>query len=222
MTISDSAAPQAGTCVAFDFDGTITTTDSLRDFVRYQVGNRRFLISGLLVLPWLVGMYTGLCKRAEAKARFLALTLRGRSQVELEEAAARYVAERLPTLIRPEMLERIEEHKRLGHRLVLVSASPTLYLGHWAQSAGFAAVLATQLEFRDGRFTGRLASPNCWGPEKVRQLQHWLGDARGRVLFAYGDSRGDQEMLAFAEHGWLRGLGALPSLDAWPNGLYHG
>ena len=222
MTISNSAVQEAGTCVAFDFDGTITTTDSLRDFVRYQVGNRRFLIAGLLVLPWLVGMYTGLCKRAEAKARFLALTLRGRSQVELEEAAACYVAERLPTLIRPEMLERIEEHKRLGHRLVLVSASPTLYLEHWAPAAGFDAVLATQLEFRNGRFTGRLASPNCWGPEKVRQLQHWLGDARGRVLFAYGDSRGDQEMLAFAEHGWLRGLGALPSLDAWPNGLYHG
>jgi len=222
MTISNSATPQAGTCVAFDFDGTITTTDSLRDFVRYQVGNRRFLIGGLLVLPWLVGMYTGLCKRAEAKARFLALTLRGRTQVELEEAAVRYVAERLPTLIRPEMLDRIEEHKRLGHHLVLVSASPTLYLGHWAQAAGFEAVLATQLEFCDGRFTGRLASPNCWGPEKVRQLQHWLGDARGRVLFAYGDSRGDQEMLAFAEHGWLRGLGALPSLDAWPDGLHHG
>ncbi|WP_248807282.1 HAD family hydrolase [Pseudomonas sp. MWU13-2100] len=222
MTISNSAAPQAGTCVAFDFDGTITTTDSLRDFVRYQVGNRRFLIGGLLVLPWLVGMYTGLCKRAEAKARFLALTLRGRTQVELEEAAARYVTERLPTLIRPEMLDRIEEHKRLGHRLVLVSASPTLYLGHWAQASGFAAVLATQLEFRDGRFTGRLASPNCWGPEKVRQLQQWLGGTGGRVLFAYGDSRGDQEMLAFAEHGWLRGLGALPSLDAWPDGLHHG
>ncbi|NWB84065.1 HAD family hydrolase [Pseudomonas gingeri] len=222
MTISNSAAPQAVTCVAFDFDGTITTTDSLRDFVRYQVGNRRFLIAGLLVLPWLAGMYTGLCKRAEAKARFLAFTLRGRSQVELEEAAARYVAERLPTLIRPEMLERIEAHKRLGHRLVLVSASPTLYLEHWAPAVGFDAVLATQLEFRNGRFTGRLASPNCWGPEKVRQLQHWLGDARGRVLFAYGDSRGDQEMLAFAEHGWLRGLGALPSLDARPDGLHHG
>ncbi|NWA24808.1 HAD family hydrolase [Pseudomonas gingeri] len=222
MTISNSAVQELGTCVAFDFDGTITTTDSLRDFVRYQVGNRRFLIGGLLVLPWLVGMATGLCERAEAKARFLAVTLRGRTQVELEAAAARYAAERLPTLIRPEMLERIEEHKRLGHRLVLVSASPTLYLGHWAQAAGFDAVLATQLEFRDGRFTGRLASPNCWGPEKVRQLQQWLGDARGRVLFAYGDSRGDQEMLAFAEHGWLRGLSALPSLDAWPDGLHHG
>ncbi|KIH83891.1 HAD family hydrolase [Pseudomonas batumici] len=222
MTISNSAAREDETCVAFDFDGTITTTDSLRDFVRYQVGNRCFLIATLLVLPWLVGMFTGLCSRAEAKARFLAITLRGRTQVELEEAAARYANERLPMLVRPEMIERIEEHKRRGHRLVLVSASPTLYLGHWARAAGFEAVLATQLEFRDGRFSGRLASPNCWGPEKVRQLQQWLGDAGGRVRFAYGDSRGDQEMLAFAEHGWLRGLGALPSLDAWPERLHQG
>ncbi|MEF9672479.1 haloacid dehalogenase-like hydrolase [Pseudomonas sp. PCH446] len=221
MTISNSAAPQAGTCVAFDFDGTITTTDSLRDFVRYQVGNRRFLIGGLLVLPWLVGMYTGLCKRAEAKARFLALTLRGRTQVELEEAAARYVTERLPTLIRPEMLDRIEEHKRLGIAWYWSVLHPRSTSGtgpgqRFCGGTGHATGVSRRSVYRTLGITQLL------GPEKVRQLQQWLGGTGGRVLFAYGDSRGDQEMLAFAEHGWLRGLGALPSLDAWPDGLHHG
>jgi phosphatidylglycerophosphatase C len=113
------------------------------------------------------------------------------------------------------MAARVQEHKRRGHRLVLVSASPALYLTVWAARAGFDAVLATELEFRDGRFSGRLASPNCWGPEKVRRLQQWFGDARTQVLYAYGDSRGDREMLALADHAWLRGDGALPPIDAW-------
>lgn len=113
------------------------------------------------------------------------------------------------------MAARVQEHKRRGHRLVLVSASPALYLTVWAARAGFDAVLATELEFRDGRVSGRLATPNCWGAEKVRRLQQWFGSDHPHVLYAYGDSRGDREMLALAGHAWLRGTGALPPIDTW-------
>src|SRR5450631_3480046 len=202
---------------AFDFDGTITTSDSLRDFVRYTAGSARFAMGVLLVLPSLVGMLIGICGRGTVKARFLATTIGGMTQRELEDAAQQYAAQRLRALIRPEMAERIREHKCRGHRLILISASPALYLRHWATATGFDVVLATELELRDGRFSGRLASPNCWGPEKARQLQQWFGNDQPRVLFAYGDSRGDQEMLALADYAWLRGLDAMPPIDAWPH-----
>ncbi|ANB77892.1 HAD family hydrolase (plasmid) [Paraburkholderia phytofirmans OLGA172] len=199
---------------AFDFDGTITASDSLPDFVRYAVGSRRLIYGAIRAAPWLAGMLIGACDRGTAKAHFLAETIGAATRCELEDAAQRYAAQRLPALVRPEMAARIGEHKRRGHLLVLVSASPALYLKAWATSAGFDAVLATELEFRDGRFYGRLASPNCWGPEKVRRLQHWFVDGQPRVLYAYGDSRGDTEMLALANHAWLRGHGEMPSIDA--------
>ncbi|WP_233464857.1 haloacid dehalogenase-like hydrolase [Paraburkholderia madseniana] len=72
----------------------------------------------------------------------------------------------------------------------------------------------TELEFRDDRFYGRLPSPNCWGPEKVRRLQRRFGDSQPRVLYVYGDSRGDREMLALAKHAWLCDHGEMPSIDA--------
>jgi phosphatidylglycerophosphatase C len=202
---------------AFDFDGTITTSDSLRGFVRHTVGNARFAIAACLALPSIVGLLLGVCDRARVKTRFLAATIGGLSKSELESAAQQYATRKLPALIRPDMALRIQEHKRRGHRLVLVSASPTLYLVYWAAGAGFDAVLATELAFRDGRFSGCLASPNCWGPEKVRRLQRWLGRDRPHALFAYGDSRGDQEMLALADHAWQRGHGAMPPIDTWPH-----
>lgn len=198
---------------AFDFDGTISTSDSLRDFVRYVVGDRRLALGGIRTAPWLAGMMLGLCDRRSAKAHFLAATLGGMPQRELEDAAQDYATQRLPALIRPEMAARVQEHRRCGHRLVLVSASPALYLTVWAAHEGFDAVLATELEFRDGRFSGRLASPNCWGPEKVRRLRQWCGGHQPPVLYAYGDSRGDLEMLALADHAWHRGDGALPKID---------
>ncbi|MEO6918536.1 MAG: HAD family hydrolase [Collimonas sp.] len=200
---------------AFDFDGTISTSDSLRDFVRHAVGPGRFALGLVRASPWLLGMFLGTSDRAAAKARFLAATLGGVTQPKLDEMAREYAETRLPLLIRPDMLARIREHQQRGHRLVMVSASPALYLKYWASTAGFDTVLATELEFRDGRFSGRLASPNCWGPQKVQRLQQWFGNDRPPSLYAYGDSRGDREMLALADHAWLRGSAAMPEIDAW-------
>ncbi|MBT2320802.1 hypothetical protein J7E62_00315 [Variovorax paradoxus] len=69
------------------------------------------------------------------------------------------------------------------------------------------------MAFRAGGFSGCLASPNCCGPEKVRRLQRWPADYRPHVLFAYDDGRGDQQMLALADHAWQRGHGAMPPLE---------
>jgi phosphatidylglycerophosphatase C len=199
---------------AFDFDGTITTSDSLRAFVHYTVGSPRLIYGAIRAAPWMAGMLIGTCDRGTAKAHFLAATIGAMTRRKLEDAAHQYVAQRLPKLIRPEMAVRVQEHKRRGHQLVLVSASPALYLKVWATAAGFDAVLATELEFHDDRFSGHLASPNCWGPEKVRRLQQWFDGDQPRVLYAYGDSQGDREMLALADHAWLRGHGEMPAIDA--------
>jgi phosphatidylglycerophosphatase C len=204
--------PSARVIVCFDFDGTITTSDSLRDFVLHTIGARGYALGLAHAAPWLAGFAAGLCDRGATKARFLAETLGGRSRQDLDAAAERFVEQRLPALIRPDMSARIQDHRRLGHRLLLVSASPSLYLERWAAREGFDAVLATELEFRGERFTGRLGSPNCWGPEKERRLRQWFEPDPPSVQYAYGDSRGDREMLALADHAWLRGGGPLPPL----------
>ncbi|MFM0148743.1 haloacid dehalogenase-like hydrolase [Paraburkholderia sp. RL18-085-BIA-A] len=73
-------------------------------------------------------MLIGTCDRGTAKTHFLAATIGAATRRELEDAAQRYAAQRLPALVRPEMAARIEEHKRRGHQLVMVSASPARYL----------------------------------------------------------------------------------------------
>lgn len=110
------------------------------------------------------------------------------------------------------MVARVKEHRRRGHAVVLVTASLELYLSPWAARSGFDAVLATELDFRNERFSGRLATPNCWGKEKARRLQEWLSTRPPSFLYVYGDSRGDLEMLAMAGRKWKRGDGPLPTL----------
>ncbi|MBN3790125.1 HAD family hydrolase [Burkholderia sp. Ac-20353] len=198
---------------AFDFDGTITTSDSFRHFVRYAIGTPRFAWAGLRALPWIVAMKAGWLSRGDAKAKFAWFALGPMRADALDDVARRFVDGYLPRLVRPEMLERVREHRAHGHEVVLVSASPSLYLEKWAKSAGFDAVLATRLAFERGAFVGRLDGDNCWGPQKVVRLRAWWGDRPPSTLFAYGDSRGDKEMAELANHAWIRGQGALPPID---------
>jgi phosphatidylglycerophosphatase C len=205
--------PSSNIVAAFDFDGTITTSDSLKAFVLHTVGPARFAAAGLRAAPRLLGMTARLCDRGVAKAAFLRHALRKMSPAELERASQDFCATRLARMVRPEMVERIRQHQALSHEVVLVSASPSLYLRIWAQSVGIGVVLSTELDIDRQGFTGRFIGRNCWGPEKVRRLEAWWNGSRPRMLFAYGDSRGDREMAAAADVAWVRGNGELPALD---------
>ena len=70
---------------------------------------------------------------------------------------------------------------------------------------GIDRVLCSSLRSdRTGRVSGRLAGKNCYGLEKTRRLLDSLGDRSGYILYAYGDSRGDRELLASADHAFYR------------------
>jgi phosphatidylglycerophosphatase C len=87
--------------------------------------------------------------------------------------------------------------------VVLVSASLDVYLFPLGELLGVHGVLCTRLE-RDGggALTGALVGANCRGPEKVARLEAWLlvEGLDGATLWAYGDSAGDDELLARADH----------------------
>ena len=102
---------------AFDFDGTITTTDSFRHFVRYAVGTPRFAWAGLRALPWIVAMKAGLLSRGDAKAKFASFAFGPIREDALDAQARTFVDTYLPNLVRPEMLERIREHRARGHEI---------------------------------------------------------------------------------------------------------
>jgi hypothetical protein len=48
--------------------------------------------------------------------------------------------------------------------------------------------------------TGRLLGKNCYGPEKVQRLKTLLGSLEDYVIYTYGDSKGDRELLAIAQY----------------------
>lgn len=190
----------------FDFDGTLTRHDSFLPFVLFLVPAPRLLAGFGVAAPSLLGYAVRVVPNWRAKEALLRGTVRGMVESDLLAAGARFAAARLPRLLRQGALAAVDSHRRRGRRLVLVSASLEAYLRPWGAAVGFDDVLATRLETEEGRLTGRLLGRNCYGEEKVARLQDLLGDISGHVIHAYGDSRGDRELLEIATYPHYREL----------------
>lgn len=188
-------------CIAaFDFDGTLTYGDSLLPFLRFAVGRRRFwTMSPALVVAWL-RYRIGRTDRSGAKEALLRRYLGGWSIERLQAAGKRFSSEVLPRLVAPSAMDRLRAHERAGHGVVIISASLELYLNPWAEAhIRDGVVLGTRLREDEGLVTGVLDGLNCVGPEKVQRLVEWAGDLDAYYLFAYGDSRGDFDLLSCAQ-----------------------
>ncbi len=186
---------------AFDFDKTISTRDNVMPFLRALVGRARLTRALLATSPRLVRAGLDDDRRDAAKVAVVRRTLTGYDAARVSAVAAEFADDVVARHLRPDVVERVAWHRNQGHELVIVSASFTSYLDPIAARLGFAAVLATELAVGDdGRLTGELVRPNVRGAEKVRRLDEWLG-AGPAFVWAYGDSSGDRDLLARADHG---------------------
>ena len=180
---------------AFDFDGTLTNRDSLLAFIRYAKGTTAFCLGFLLHAPWLVLMLLGLYPNWKAKQRVFSYFFRG-MPLEAFDALCQAFAKDNRHLLRPLALQTIERARSEEAEVVIVSAS----IDNWVQPFfPDVKVIGTQVEVINGRLTGRFLTKNCYGQEKVNRLLDFLPARHIYKLIAYGDSRGDQELLAFAD-----------------------
>lgn len=192
-----------GIVAAFDFDETLTERDTLLPFLRSVVGNRQYFIKMFRLSPILIAYGLRVIPNWRAKQAVLSYFLAGIPQEQLHKAAERFAEYEIPKWLRHEAVERLRWHQSKGHRTILVSASLTLYLKPWAQQMGIQDVLGTELEVQNGRHTGRIKGKNCYGPEKLARLQSLI-NVDHCCLHAYGDSKGDREMLSVAQYPYYR------------------
>lgn len=198
-----SFPPLVPVIAAFDFDGTLTTKDSLLPFLVHLNGWPRTLLKMAKIAPSLIGFSLGKVERQDVKEAILTEFLSELSLATVKREAEIYSKGKLDTFLNPKMIERLKWHQDQGHQCVIVSASIDLYLIPWAIRYRLDKVISSQLEIKGDFITGRLKDQNCWGPEKVRRLLEVVGPKNTFYLYAYGDSRGDQELLELADQSFF-------------------
>ena len=186
--------------VAFDFDGTLTSRDTLLMFILDAKGIRAFVKGFLYRLPLIVMMKLRLYPNYQAKEKVFSYFFKG-MPLDTFNACCQHFADTHRHLLRPEGVKTLEEAQAAGADVLIVSAS----IDNWVQPffPGL-SVIGTQIEVKDGFLTGRFLTRNCYGQEKVNRLLAMYPHRETYHLTAYGDSNGDRELLAFADEAYYK------------------
>lgn len=179
---------------AFDFDGTLTTSDTLIAFIRYAKGNWAFCLGFLRYSVLLILMKIHLYPNWKVKQKVFAHFFKG-MELEAFDALCKSFAKDNKHLLRPLGIEALEKAHSEASDILIVSAS----IDNWVQPFfPDVKVLGTQMEVKEERLTGRFLTKNCYGEEKVNRILELYPNREEYELIAFGDSSGDKPLLEFA------------------------
>lgn len=179
----------------FDFDGTITTKDTLLEVIKYQKGKVDFYIGFLLNAPFLIGLKMKLVSNQAAKERMLGYFFKGMELKSFQLGCDEFIDNALPAMIRPGALEEIARLKVQGFEIVVVSASPVNWIKKWSDAVGL-GLIASKLQTANGALTGYIDGVNNNAGEKAVRIKAEYNLSDYNEIYCYGDSSGDKAMLA--------------------------
>lgn len=188
----------------FDFDGTITTRETFVDFINLAVPPKRLLLGKILLAPLVIGYKLGLVPVHTIRWAVARIGFHGMAVAAAESAGAKFCNEFLPTVIREHAIEKMQWHKAQGDTVAVVSGGFDLYLKHWCEQHDV-GLICSRLETANGRLTGRYLGEQCVGTEKTRRIQERYDIKSYAMVYAYGDTREDLDMLNIADkkyYGW--------------------
>jgi len=181
----------------FDFDGTITTKDTLLEIIKFLKGKTAFYTGFLIHAPWLIAYKMNFFPNDRVKQKMLTYFFAGIQELVFRQKCDLFADKVLPGLIRPAALAEIGQLRNRGFEIVIVSASAENWIRNWAIRLSV-QLIATRLEVKNGMLTGRIEGKNCHGQQKVTCIQKKWNLTEYEEIYAYGDSAGDKPMLALA------------------------
>jgi phosphatidylglycerophosphatase C len=190
--------------VVFDLDGTISRHDTL---LAYLTGFLRRNASRwprvLLAVPALLGFSLGLVDRGRLKAAMMRAVFGGCSRKVIDAWTAAYVTQFLDRGAFADALTAIAKHRSNADTLVLMSASPDLYVPEIARRLGFTETICTGVLWQGEYLDGALITANCQGAEKARCFVAVCSRYPQLRTVAYANSKSDFDHLRLADEAWI-------------------
>jgi len=194
----------------FDLDGTLLDGSILQGLIQHHRVHRTkriplyfYVASHMLIWP---GLKLGLISEAWARARWtenMGWSMRGWTPAAAAQAFHWISEQYVQPRVDDDILARLRRHQQAGHRVILVSGTPSPLLDVIGQRFGIPETVGTPLTLRRGRYSGASESPACQGADKVTRLKMHLGDSSDinwRESYAYADSHTDIPLLACFGH----------------------
>lgn len=194
----------AGGVAVFDLDGTLTFHDTLMPFLLGFALRHPARFAGAWRLAPALADYARSRDRGMLKSRVIRLAMGGSRRGEIGAYANEYVRRLEPRgVLRAGALAAVEAHRAAGDHLVLLSASPDLYVPRIGERLRFERTVCTEVGWDGDRLNGELRTRNRRGTEKVRCLEWLRTQYPGAPIVAYGNSESDLPHLRRADRAVL-------------------
>jgi phosphatidylglycerophosphatase C len=204
MTASETAAPRRWVAV-FDLDGTLTWRDTLWLFLVGFLRQHPQRLLRLWRLPFALFSFVAQDRdRGKLKSRLIRMVMGGATRAVIDSCADSFVNTLKPRhRFRAAALAMLEAHRAAGDHLVLLSASPDLYVPRIGRSLGFERTMCTEIQWRGDRLVGALTTANRRGAEKLRCLTSLRTQYPDLPIVAYGNSASDLDHMRHADRALL-------------------
>ncbi|MFO7810932.1 MAG: HAD family hydrolase [Candidatus Delongbacteria bacterium] len=179
-----------------DFDGTYIKGDSYLMSLFFLGGWKRFIRNSGIFLLSVLEYSFNFITRNEVKRRSYELTYKNLNIDDININIERFVKK---LRVFPQVQNKIEELKAEGYKIIAVTASPDIYMTYISHRFGFDACICTETERTGKMLTGKLKRKNCNYSEKVRRIKESDFYTEDSHIIALGNSRGDKQMLEFAD-----------------------
>ena len=181
----------------FDFDGTITSKDTLAEIIKFTKGKLAYYTGLTILSPVIIAYKIKLVSNHKAKEVMLRYFFKGMLLTNFNTLCEDFTKNKLPSLLRKEALRTIRNHIENRTKVVVVSASPVNWVKPWCDQYNIDCI-ATCLEIKDNKLTGKISGSNCSGQEKVNHIKNNYQLNNYSDVYAYGDTQGDLPMLALS------------------------
>jgi len=187
----------------FDFDGTITKRDTMLEFARFSGNPVSYWFGMCIISPWLIAMKMGFVSKRKAKEKLLSHFFGHTTLDNFNSNCISFSEKLLPSLIKHEAMTAIKNHQDLNTTVVIVSASAENWVAPWCLRNNL-QFICTKLQVKDNKITGKLEGENCNGVEKVSRIKQLFKLVDYNIIYCYGDSNGDKQMLQLATDPFYR------------------
>jgi len=101
------------------------------------------------------------------------------------------------------VLQLVNEKKEQGYKVVVVSASPDIYIKDVCEYLGFDDYICTRAKNNGSELDGTFDGGMCNFEEKTKRIKNYLGDLKPEHTISYGNSSGDHDMLRFCDEAYF-------------------
>lgn len=131
---------------------------------------------------------------------FLEFALKPLAQLDreqLNELHNQFMQEKIAPIMLPKAKELLENHRKQGDYLLIITATNRFVTGPIADALGVDEIIATDPEEVDGQYTGKVAGIPCFQDGKVTRLNAWLESNEHSLeeSYFYSDSHNDLPLL---------------------------